>query len=326
MQAIPPWGHAAIIMATFFAIAVGAKYVVDAAAAIAQRMGVSQLVIGLTVVAFGTSAPEFGVTLVAAFEGRDSISVGNIVGSNIFNLGFILGGAALFRAIPTDRILVWRDSTTLIGATALLFLFTAFDLYLGVLDGALLFAALGAYLTVVWKARKDGFEPTDPDDEMEEVEELPGGNSRLTEPLFLLVGFCLVGLASHFLIESASQLALHFGVSEWVIAVTVVAAGTSVPELATVLAGVARGHMALSAGNVIGSDIFNVLGVLGLAGMIQPMALAPEARMSLLALSGMVLVVALTMRTGWRVSRFEGAVLLVLALIRWVMDFASRSG
>jgi len=325
MQAIPPLGHGAIVMATFFAIAVGAKYVVDAAAAIAERMGVSQLVIGLTVVAFGTSAPEFGVTLVAAFEGRDSISVGNIVGSNIFNLGFILGGAALFRAIPTDRILVWRDSITLIGATALLFMFTAFDLHLGTVDGALLFAALGAYLTMVWKARKDGVEPTH-EDEMEEVQELPGGNSPVTEPLFLLAGFVLVALASHFLIESASQLALHFGVSEWVIAVTVVAAGTSVPELATVLAGVARGHMALSAGNVIGSDIFNVLGVLGLAGMIQPMSLAPEARVSLIALSGMVLVVAVTMRTGWRVSRFEGALLLVLALIRWVMDFASRAG
>jgi cation:H+ antiporter len=323
MQSIPVWGHAAIVLGTFFAIAVGAKYVVDSAAAVAERLGVSHLVIGLTVVAFGTSAPEFGVTLVAAFEGRDSISVGNIVGSNIFNLGFILGGAALVRAIPTDRILVWRDALTLIFATVVLYLLVGFDLHLGVVEGAVLFSLLLGYLVIVWRARKDGVEPAA---EMEEVGSLPWHDSALAQTGFLVGGFIIVGLASHFLIESASALALHFGVSEWVIAVTVVAAGTSVPELATVLAGVARGHLAMSAGNVIGSDIFNVLGVLGLAGILQPMGLAPEARASLLALTGMVVVVAITMRTGWRVSRLEGLLLLVLAVLRWVLDFASRTG
>lgn len=323
MQSIPVWGHAAIVMGTFFLIAVGAKYVVDSAATLAERMGISHLVIGLTVVAFGTSAPEFGVTLVAAFEGRHSISVGNIVGSNIFNLGFILGGAAVVRAIPTDRILVWRDAITLVGATIVLYLLVGFDLQLGVLDGAALFLLLLAYLMVVWRARKDG---ADPVEEMEEVGTLPWHDSLAAQLGFLLGGFVLVGIASHFLIVSASELALHFGVSEWVIAVTVVAAGTSVPELATVLAGVTRGHLAMSAGNVIGSDIFNVLGVLGLTGMIQPMGLAPEARASLLALTGMVVVVMLMMRSGWRVSRMEGLLLLVLAMLRWVLDFASRTG
>ncbi len=324
MQSIPVWGHAAIVLGTFFAIAVGAKYVVDAAAALAERMGISPLVIGLTVVAFGTSAPEFGVTLVAAFEGRDSISVGNIVGSNIFNLGFILGGAALFRAIPTDRIIVWRDAVTLVGATVVLYLLVGFDLRLGAMEGGVLFLLLVGYLLLVWRARKHGVEPTE--DLEEEIGTLPWHDSALAQTGFLLLGFVIVAVASHFLIESASQLALAFGVSEWVIAVTVVAAGTSVPELATVLAGVARGHMAMSAGNVIGSDIFNVLGVLGVAGLLQPMDLAPEARASLLALTGMVVVVAIMMRTGWRVSRLEGGLLLLLALLRWFLDFASRAG
>jgi cation:H+ antiporter len=324
MESIPVWGHAAIVLATFFAIAVGAKYVVDAAAVLAERMGISPLVIGLTVVAFGTSAPEFGVTLVAAFGGRDSISVGNIVGSNIFNLGFILGGAAAVRAIPTDRILVWRDAVSLVAATVVLYLLVGLDLRLGAVDGAILFLLLLAYLFAVWSARKRGVEPVA--DELEEVGALPWHDSVPAQAGFLLAGFVLVALASHFLIESASALALHFGVSEWVIAVTVVAAGTSVPELATVLAGVVRGHLAMSAGNVIGSDIFNVLGVLGLAGMLQPMGLAPEARASLLALTGMVAVVLLSMRSGWRVSRLEGLLLLGLALLRWVLDFASRAG
>ena len=134
----------------------GAKYVVDSAAALAQRAGVSELVVGLTVVAFGTSAPEFGVTLVAAFEGQSSISVGNIVGSNIFNLGFILGSAALFRAIPTDSLLVWRDALVLVGATVVLYLLVALDLHLGALDGVILVSLLVGYLLLVWKGRRDG--------------------------------------------------------------------------------------------------------------------------------------------------------------------------
>lgn len=140
----------------------------------------------------------------------------------------------------------------------------------------------------------------------------------------LVFGLALVGVASHFLIGSATALARTFGVSEWVIGVTVVAAGTSVPELATTLAGVARGHTALSAGNVIGSDIFNVLGVLGVAGVVHPMALEPAARASLLALTAMVVIVFLVMRTGWRVSRAEGFALMALGALRWVLDFAAR--
>ncbi len=131
-------------------------------------------------------------------------------------------------------------------------------------------------------------------------------------------------MASHFLIGSATALARNFGLSEWAIAVTVVAAGTSVPELATTIAGVARGHMAISAGNVIGSDIFNVLGVLGVAGILHPMSLDPAARASLLALTAMVVVVMVMMRSGWRVSRLEGVTLVMLAALRWVLDLATH--
>ena len=321
MATFPVWADGLVVVATFFAIAVGAKYVVDSAASIAQHAGVSELVIGLTVVALGTSAPEFGVTLVAAFEGRSSISVGNIVGSNIFNLGFILGGAALVRAIPTGVLIVWRDALVLVGATVTLYLLVGFDLELGAGDGVILFFLLLAYLRFIWIVRKDGVLP--PGD----VERPPGVDMRFywKAGSMLLVGLALVGVASHFLIASAVQLARSFGVSEWAIAVTVVAAGTSVPEMATTLAGVVRGHTAISAGNVIGSDIFNVLGVLGLAGMLHPMALEPAARASLLALAGMVLVVFLMMRSGWRVSRLEGMTLVALAAVRWALDVASRT-
>jgi len=321
MESLPVWANALIALATFFAIAVGAKYVVDAAADLAQRAGVSELAVGLTVVAFGTSAPEFGVTLVAAFEGQSSISVGNIVGSNIFNLGFILGSAALLRAIPTDALLVWRDSVVLVGATVILYMLVGFDLHLSVLDGAVLVALLVGYLVLVWSGRHIGTSSV-----AAEVHELTmPGRPAWRDALLLVLGLVLVGVASHFLIGSASAMARSFGVSEWAIAVTVVAAGTSVPELATTIAGVVRGHTAISAGNVIGSDIFNVLGVLGLAGILHPMALDPAARASLLALTGMVVVVLVMMRSGWRVSRAEGVTLLMLAALRWVLDFATHS-
>ncbi|MGD8322300.1 MAG: calcium/sodium antiporter [Gemmatimonadota bacterium] len=320
METLPAWTNALIVLGCFFAIAVGAKYVVDSAAALAQRAGVSELVVGLTVVALGTSAPEFGVTLVAAFENQSSISVGNIVGSNIFNLGFILGSAALLRAIPTDALLVWRDALVLVGATAVLYLLVALDLQLSALDGAVLLSLLATYLLLVWRGRRLGTNAVSP-----EMEDLTGpSRSMWKDGVLLLFGLMVVGVASHFLIGSAVALARTFGVSEWAIAVTVVAAGTSVPELATTIAGVARGHMAISAGNVIGSDIFNVLGVLGLAGILHPMSLDPAARASLLALSGMVFVVLIMMRSGWKVSRAEGMALVTLAALRWVLDFATR--
>lgn len=319
MESFPVWAHSLVVLATFFAIAIGAKYVVDSAAALAQRMGVSPLVVGLTVVAFGTSAPEFAVTLVAAFQGESSISVGNIVGSNIFNLGFILGSAALVVAIPTDAVLVWRDALVLVGSTLLLYALVGLDLQLGLLDGVVLLACLGGYLAMVWRGRKEGTTPLVHEGDLPDPSVHPWRETGL-----LAVGLVMVVGASHFLIGSATALAQAFGVSDWAIAVTVVAAGTSVPELATTLASVVRGHMAIGAGNVIGSDIFNVLGVLGLTGMLQPMALDPAARASLLALAGMVLVVMVMMRSGWRVSRWEGVTLLSLAVLRWAMDFAAR--
>jgi cation:H+ antiporter len=318
---LPPWGHGLVALTAFFVIAIGAKAVVDAASSLAARLGVSELVIGLTVVAFGTSAPEFGVTLVAAFEGRAEISIGNIVGSNIFNLGFILGGAALLRAIPTSTTLVWRDATALVAATILLLLLVGRDLQLGRVDGAILLLLLFGYLFYLWTRRKDQVGETD--------DEHPSGptisfGSPLREAAHLVAGLIVVGFGSHLLVESASALARDVGVSEWVIAVTIVAAGTSVPELATTLAGVARGRMAIAAGNIIGSDLFNILGVLGVAGIAQPMALDPSARGSLIALSGMAVIALFFLRTGWRVRRIEGLMLVLLGLLRWVLDFTAR--
>lgn len=286
----------------------GAVWLVEAATRIARRLGLSELIIGLTVVAIGTSAPEFAVTVVAALEGQSDISVGNVVGSNIFNLGFILGGLAMVRSIATSRTLVRRDGGMLIGATLLLLFFLR-DLALSRWEGLILMAILVSYVAFLIYQRA------------ESDEEIPEGDFRWTDVPRLLVGIGVVVASGHFFVESAADLARVVGVSEWVIGVTIVAVGTSAPEIATSLVALLRGQAGMSAGNLIGSDLFNLLGVLGLAAFLNPMSVDPGALSSLYVLVGMVVLVVVMMRSGWRLSRLEGGLLVALNLARWGMDF-----
>jgi len=319
---LPVLVNVLIVIATILVIAQGAHWLVEAAARIAKRLGVSELVIGLTVVALGTSAPEFAVTLTAAFKDQGDISVGNIVGSNIFNLGFIMGGCAAFRAIPTSLTLFKRDGPFLVGTSLLLLALVGWDLRLDRHDGLILATLMVAYLVLLFKQRAM-------DSQMQvEPEEAPSVLARLPslprDGLVLLLGLVLITLGSRVLVDSATAVARVFGVSEWVIGVTIVAAGTSAPELATTLVGVVKRRFDISAGNLIGSDIFNLVGVLGLAGILRPVEVDPMARYSILALALMVVVVMVFMRTGWRISRLEGVVLVVIAMARWIFDFTTR--
>jgi len=297
-----------IIVGTFLGLWWGAVWLVEGAAHLAQRLGMSELVIGLTVVALGTSAPEFAVTVSAALRGHADISVGNVVGSNIFNLGFILGGVALVRSIDTTRTLVRREGAMLIG-TALLLLFFLRDLTMARGEGLVLIGLLVAYVGLLLHRRK----PLD--------EEVPKGMWRWSDALRLIGGLVVVVLSGHYLVEAASGLATLMGISEWAIAVTVVAAGTSTPELATSLVAVLRGHHGISAGTLIGSDLFNLLGVLGLASCLRPMTIDATGYSSLVLLLCLVTLVVIMMRTGWRISRPEGGVLVLINLGRWVADF-----
>jgi cation:H+ antiporter len=287
---------------------IGADWVVESSVRIARKIGISQLVIGLTIVSFGTSAPEFAVSAVAALKGLGNISAGNVVGSNIFNLGFILGGVALVRPISTSTTIVKRDGSVLVFTTFLLLLLFM-DLYLTFWEGLLLLCLLVAYILFLFYSRQTVSEETS------------AGSFRWYHPFMLLIGFAFILLSSHFLVSSATSIARAFGVSEWVIGVTIVAMGTSIPELVTSMVAVLRGHHGLSAGNLVGSDIFNLLGVLGFAGILQPMTVSPEAYGSLFLLCGMVITVVIMMRTGWRISRVEGAVLVCMGLVRWIADF-----
>lgn len=316
MDALPLWVNLLLIVVSAVLLALAAKVVVDSAVALAQRLGVSELVVGLTVVAFGTSAPEFGVTLVAAFQGQNEISVGNIVGSNIFNIGFILGGAALIRTIPAAKELVWRDAGMLVGSSLLLVVLIGFDLTLSHLDGVILLLVLAGYLSMVFLQRR-GVTPT-PDDLEGRI---PVKVQPAREFVRLLLGLASIGMASHILILSATAVARDMGISEWVIAVTVVAAGTSLPELATTFAGFVRGHLAVGVGNVLGSDIFNLLGVLGIAGLIENMEVRAAAQGSLIALAAMAVMTLVFLRSGWELNRKEGAILVLVGAFRWGLDF-----
>ena len=293
----------------------GADWLVEASAEIAHSLKISDLVIGLTVVAFGTSAPEFAVTIKAALTGQTDISIGNVVGSNIFNLGFILGGTAMIRAITITPKLLYRDGLFLLFVTILIYaLFFVFNASDGgntftAIEGSGLFIALIVYIIFLF-VKKEPMEETHPE------------SADLKSYLWFFAGLISIVLGGHLMVEHASSLASAFGVSDWVIAVTIVAAGTSAPELATSLTAAFKNKHGMAIGNLIGSDLFNLLGVLGLAGIINPTNIQSDIHSSIVVLIIMVAMVLVMMRTNWQISRLQGTILVSLNLVRWYLDFS----
>ena len=293
----------------------GADWLVEAAAEIAHSFKISDLVIGLTIVAFGTSAPEFAVTIRAAITGQTDISIGNVVGSNIFNLGFILGGTAMIRAISITPKLLYRDGLFLLSVTIIIYLFffgfNGWDINdnITAIEGSILFFALIGYILFLFMNK-------------ETIEETHPKSATRQSYIFFFAGLAMIVLGGHLMVEHASSLARAFGISDWVIAVTIVAAGTSAPELATSLTAAFKEKHGMAIGNLIGSDLFNLLGVLGLAGIINPTSIQSDIHSSIIILIVMVSMVLLMMRSGWKISRLEGTLLVSLNLFRWYLDFS----
>ncbi len=297
-----------IVIVTILLITKGAIWLVDSAVRIAHKIGISELVIGLTIVAFGTSAPEFAVTIISAINDQSDISVGNIVGSNIFNLGFILGGTAIIKSLLTSKKIVYRDGGVLLFGTVMLIVFL-WDLVLNKFEGVILFSFLIIYIGALIFNK-----------ETKELDESVGTYKRY-DPFILILSLVLVVGSSHFLVDSASSLARIMGVSDWIIGVTIVAAGTSAPELATSVVAALRGKYGISVGNLIGSDIFNMFGVLGVASMIKNLQIDLSARIDLVLLFFMVVLALVFMRTGWKITRTEGIILVLIGLSRWIYSF-----
>jgi len=296
--------NALIIIATIFGLWGGAHWVVEASSRIAKKLGMSELVIGLTIVAFATSAPEFAVTVSAAIEGKMAISVGNVVGSIIFNLGIILGLLAIFGVIKTNKTIVYRDGSLLVGTGLLLVLFF-YDLVLSPIEGIILIVVLTSYVVFLIRSKADL------------DEEVTEGDFRWFDIPVLIFGVLLIIGSAHLLVNSASEIAREFGISEWMIGITIVAAGTSIPELATSLVALVKKRYGISLGNLVGSDLFNMLGVLGTASVIRPLSITQNDYYSLIILAAYLIFLFVLMRFSWRITKFEGAVIFLIALFRW---------
>ncbi|WP_254543029.1 calcium/sodium antiporter [Halomarina pelagica] len=290
------------------ALWLGAQLFVDNAALLARRAGLSDLVIGLTVVSVGTSAPELAVSLEAALLGSPDIAVGNVVGSNLFNVGFVLGLVALLGGVTASRALVRRDGVVLI-ASAVLLLAVLLDLRVSRVEGALLLGGLVAY--VAYLVRSD-----DPP-----VEAVSTGDAPpLRTAVAMLAGLALVVGGATVLVSAASDLARLAGISEWLIGVTIVAVGTSSPEIAASVAAARRGFGGIAAGNLVGSNVFNALGILGVVAVVRPVAVSAAALPDATWLVGLSVLVVLLFASGRRLSRPEGVLLLASTLVRWVLD------
>jgi cation:H+ antiporter len=290
---------------------VGAGWLVKGAARLASAAGVAPLVIGLTVVAFGTSAPELAVSVAAAFSGVSTLSVANAVGSNIFNILCVLGLSALAAPLTINRQLVRLDVPVMIGASLLLYVLAA-DGLIGTLDSLLLAGLVIAYTAfLVAEARRA--RTLAPRAVGESGQTAPGANPRI--PVLRDLGLVALGigglvLGSHWLVRGAVGLARALGVSETAIGLTVVAAGTGLPELATSVVAGLKGERDLAVGNIIGSNIFNVLSVLGFSGLVagRGLVVAPDMLSADIPLMIVVSLACLPLfRAGYVLSRQKGA-------------------
>jgi len=290
-------------LAGLVALASGGELLVRGAAALAARAGVSPLVIGLTVVSFGTSAPELVVSVVAAGSGRPEIAAGNVVGSNIFNVLVVLGLCALLRPLLVAQQLIERDIPIMVGASVAFWLF-GLDGRVSRFEGAVFLTGLVAFTWfVVRAARAEAAEVR------AEYDRELAPRSRASTPRALLVtaaGLALLVVGGRWLVAAATSMAQALGVDDAVIALTVVAVGTSLPEVATSVVATLRGHRDIAVGNAIGSNLFNLLGILGISALAADGGLAIAPGIENFELACLPLMVL-----GRRLGRVEGALFLL---------------
>lgn len=279
----------------------GGELLVNGAIDLASGFGVSPLVIGLTVVAFATSAPELAASITAALRGATDLALGNVIGSNIANLGLILGISAMIGPLAAGRRFIRREVAFMMLVTVLLYPLLASDT-VGRWHGLVLLALLAFFLLTLLR---------DPEAAESHAVEVRGGVNRLSATLRVLLGIALLVVGAQALVNGAADLARLVGIGERVIGLTLVALGTSLPELATCLIAARKGQTDIVLGNLIGSNVFNLLCILGFTALIRPIPVAPEVLQldfwMMLATSALVMIV-LGLRQ--RIVRLEGALLV----------------
>lgn len=293
-------------------LAVGGDILVRGAVGIASRLGVSPLLAGLTIVGFGTSTPELVTSLFAAFDGAPGIAVGNVVGSNIANILLILGVSALILPLAINPAAFRRDGIALAAATLACLAAVLF----GVLSRPVGFALLALLIGyIIWAYRS---ERRHPDAEAAMHEHVAADVASPGISLMAALGLAIAGIigtiiGARLLVDGAIVIARDFGVAETVIGLTVVAVGTSLPELVACVIAALRRHADVALGNIIGSNIYNVLGILGVTAIAHPIRIPPEiASFDIWVLLGTTALLGLFLRTGWTLKRWEGGVFLVL--------------
>ena len=292
----------------------GGESLVRGAVGLSRRFGISELVIGLTVIGFGTSMPELLVSANAALAGQPGIALGNVIGSNIANVLLILGLSALILPVTGWTSAVRRDVAVMV-AVAVLVLLLGLTGSVGRLQGLIMVAALIAYLIWTFRMSQD-----DPQADAHVAE----SHSVVWLGAFLLGGLAALFGGAHFLVEGATSVARSLGVSEAIIGLTIVAVGTSLPELATSLVAAWRGNSAVAIGNVVGSNIFNILGILGITAVIAPLAVDPSmAGFDIPFMVAVSLVLAGILFFATRISRLAGGLMLAVYVAYTVYLFVA---
>lgn len=315
-----------LIIAGFALLLFGGESVVRGSVALAQRLGVSPLIVGLTIVGFGTSLPEMVVSVNAALVGSPGLAVGNVVGSNIANILLILGVAAVIAPIAVHPGAVKRD---LLGMSAATLVYVGLGMSGQIVfwQGVLMLIALMSYIGfTVWHDNKSNDEAAEMHrDEAAEMGEIPLRTVSIAG--IIIVGLFAVVVGAEWLITGATTLATEFGIPEEVIGLTVVAIGTSLPELATSIVAAYRGHSDVCVGNVLGSNLFNLFGITGVTALFAPLPFSDKiVSFDLWILLAATAIIIPFMLTGRRISRPEGIVLLILYVSFIASQFVGMSG
>ena len=290
----------------------GAEWLVKGSSSLARSLGVTPIVIGLTVVAFGTSAPELVVSLISSIQGKSMIAVGNVVGSNICNIALVLGLSAVFHPIKSDPTVVRRDIPIMLAISLYLLLLTL-NSRLGRIEGATLFVGIILYTFMnYYLAKKETAGAAEIESELEEIGFVA---SRPKQIVLVVVGIAGVVSGAQMVVESAVYIMTELGVSEKFIGLTIVAFGTSLPELATSVVAAMRGEMDISIGNLVGSNVFNIMSVLGVASLVRPIPIPGGFIESGLWIDYLVMMFTsflpwLMMRKNFTVTRKDGFILL----------------
>ncbi|MFZ6052868.1 calcium/sodium antiporter [Halocola ammonii] len=292
----------------------GGELLVRGAVGIALKAKVPSVIVGLTIVSFGTSAPELIISLQAVLSNNPDISIGNVIGSNIANLGLVLGLTVIILPMPFEKSILRKDWPYMMGSTVLLWVFLL-DNQLSFIEGLLLIIGLAIYILFMIRRARSGRIPLSV---VEEVEDFSGAKSKPYWLLLLFLVLSSVGLhfGSEWFLDGAIDIAKNYGLSDRVIGVTIVAFGTSTPELAASVIAAVKKEMDISLGNLVGSNIFNILSVLGITAMIKPLVVSEQTlNFDIYWMAGVALILLPIMLTSKKINRFHGLLLLIIYVL-----------